>query len=100
MPQNWVASSGKRTTPYIRQALTQHLNHTFMQCTARLGRTTLRMRQDLACPQAWSDLLVLDTEVNGELLTCLWKTRSGSRGKPAVRNRKLVVSITDVVKEE
>lgn len=95
--QNWVASAGKRTTPHIRQALTQHLNHTFMQCTARLGRTTLRMRDLLALKVG--DTLVLDTEVNGKI-DLLVEDKVKFRGKPAVRNRKLVISITDVVKEE
>ncbi|MER3402112.1 MAG: flagellar motor switch protein FliM [Armatimonadota bacterium] len=95
--QNWVASAGKRTTPYIRQALTQHLSHTFLTCTAQLGRTTMRMRDLLALKVG--DTLVLNTEVNGKI-DLLVENRVKFRGRPAIRNRRLVVQITDVVKEE
>lgn len=95
--QNWVASSGKRTTSFIRQALTQHLNRTAMTLTARLGRTTIRLRDLLALQVG--DTLVLDTLVKGDI-DLLVEDRVKFRGRPAIRNRRLVVNITKVVSEE
>lgn len=95
--QNWVASAGKRATPYIRQALTQHLHHTAMTCSVRLGRTQLRLRDLLNLKVG--DTLVLDTERNGKI-DLLVENRVKFRGKPAVRHRRLVVQVTDIVKEE
>ncbi len=95
--QNWVSSSGKRTTPFIRQALTQHLQRTSMTLTARLGRTTLRLRDLLALKVG--DTLMLDTEVKQDI-DLLVEDRVKFRGRPAIRNRRLVVSITQVVRED
>ncbi len=95
--QNWVASSGKRTTPLIRHALTQHLRHSPLTCTARLGSTTIRLRDLLELKQG--DILILETPANGAI-DLLVEGRRKFRGKPAVRNRKLVISITEVIREE
>ncbi len=95
--QNWVSSAGKRTTPYIRQALTQHLKQTRMTCHARLGRTRLSLKQLLELKEG--DTLVLDTLANGKI-DVLIENKLKYRGKPAVRNRRYVVSITDIVTEE
>jgi len=94
--QNWVASSGKRTTPLIRQALTQHLRHSPLTCVARLGSTTMHLRQLLQLKEG--DLIVVDTPANGAI-DLLVEGRCKFRGKPAIRNRKLVLSITQVVQE-
>ncbi len=95
--QNWVSSAGKRSTPLLRRALIQHLHRTTMTCHVRLGRTRMRLRELLALKVG--DTLVLDTPVNGKL-DVLVENRVKFRGKPAVRNRRLVVTITDVVSEE
>ncbi len=95
--QNWAASSGRRTTPLIRQALTQHLRHSRLNCVALLGRTTIRLRDLIRLKEG--DLIVLDTPVSGAI-DLLVEGRRKFRGKPAVRNRKLVLSITEVIREE
>ncbi len=95
--QNWVSSAGKRATPLLRRALTQHLYRTTVTCHARLGKTRLRLNDLLQLKVG--DILPLDTPVNGKI-DLLVENRVKFRGKPAVRNRRLVVSITDVVSEE
>ena len=95
--QNWVSSAGKRTTPLLRRMLTQHLQRTAITCRARLGRTRIRLRDLLHLKVG--DTLVLDTPVNGKI-DLLAENRVKFRGKPAIRNRRLVVAITDVVSEE
>ena len=94
--QNWVASSGKRTTPLLRQALTQHLCHSPLTCVARLGRTTMRLRELLQLKVG--DLIVLDTPAHGAI-DLLVEGRGKFRGKPAIRNRRIVLSITEVIRE-
>ncbi|MCX7993828.1 MAG: flagellar motor switch protein FliM [Fimbriimonadales bacterium] len=95
--QNWVSSAGKRTTPLLRRALTQHLYRTTVTCHARLGRTRLHLNELLHLKVG--DTLTLNTPVNGKI-DLLVGNKVKFRGKPAVRNRRLVVSITDVVSEE
>jgi flagellar motor switch protein FliM len=95
--QNWVASAGKRTTPFIRQTLTYHIRRSSLRCVARLGSTTMRLRELLQLQAG--DLIVLDTPANGAI-DLLVEGRTKFRGKPAVRNRKLVLSITEVIREE
>jgi flagellar motor switch protein FliM len=95
--QNWVASAGKRTTPFIRQTLTYHIRRSSLRCVARLGSTTMRLRELLQLQAG--DLIVLDTPANGAI-DLLVEGRAKFRGKPAVRNRKLVLSITEVIREE
>ncbi|MDW8052159.1 MAG: flagellar motor switch protein FliM [Armatimonadota bacterium] len=94
--QNWVSSAGKRSTPLLRRALVQHLHRTTVTCHARLGRTRLRLRELVQLKVG--DTLVLDTPVNGKV-DLLVANRVKFRGKPAIRNRRLVISITDVVSE-
>jgi flagellar motor switch protein FliM len=95
--QNWVASSGKRTTPLIRQAITQHLRRSPLTCVARLGCTTLRLRELLQLKEG--DLIRLDTPAHGAI-DLLVEGRRKFRGRPAIRHRKLVLSITEVIREE
>jgi flagellar motor switch protein FliM len=95
--QNWVSSAGKRTTPLLRRMLTQHLQRTAVTCRARLGRTRIRLRDLLHLKVG--DTIPLDTPVNGKI-DLLIENRVKFRGKPAIRNRRLVVAITDVVSEE
>jgi flagellar motor switch protein FliM len=45
------------------------------------------------------DTILLDTPVNGKI-DLLAENRVKFRGKPAIRNRRLVVAITNVVSEE
>ncbi|MCS6919915.1 MAG: flagellar motor switch protein FliM [Fimbriimonadales bacterium] len=95
--QNWVSSAGKRTTPILRQALTQHLYRTTITCHARLGKTRMRLSELLQLKVG--DTIQLNTPYNGKI-DLLVENRVKYRGKPAVRNRKLVVAITDVITEE
>ncbi|MFN7015981.1 MAG: flagellar motor switch protein FliM [Fimbriimonadales bacterium] len=95
--QNWVSSAGKRATPLLRRALTQHLYRTTVTCQARLGKVRLRLRDLLQLKVG--DTLVLETPVNGKI-DLLVENRVKFRGKPAVRNRRMVVAITDIVSED
>ncbi|MDW8106710.1 MAG: flagellar motor switch protein FliM [Armatimonadota bacterium] len=94
--QNWVSSAGKRSTPLLRRALVQHIHRTAVTCCVRLGRTRLRLRELLRLKVG--DTLVLDTPVHGKV-DLLVENRVKFRGKPAIRNRRLVITITDVVSE-
>lgn len=95
--QNWVSSAGKRTTPLLRRMLIQHLQRIAITCHARLGRTRIRLSELLQLKVG--DTLVLDTPATGKI-DLLAENRVKFRGKPAVRNRRLVVAITDVVSED
>ncbi|MFN4032888.1 MAG: flagellar motor switch protein FliM [Fimbriimonadales bacterium] len=95
--QNWVSSAGKRTTPILRRALTQHLHRTALTCHARLGKTQMRLSELLQLKVG--DTILLNTPYNGKI-DVLVENRVKFRGKPAVRNRKLVVAITDVITED
>ncbi|MFN3690269.1 MAG: flagellar motor switch protein FliM [Fimbriimonadales bacterium] len=94
--QNWVSSAGKRTTPLLRRALIQHLYRTTITCHAQLGK--MRMRLGDLLQLKVGDTLVLETPVNGKI-DLLVENRVKFRGKPAVRHRRLVVAITEVVSE-
>jgi len=95
--QNWVSSAGKRATPLLRRMLTQHLYRTTITCRARLGKTRMRLRDLLQLKVG--DTILLDTPVNGTI-DLLAENRVKFRGKPAIRNRRLVVAITNVVSED
>ncbi|GIV09256.1 MAG: flagellar motor switch protein FliM [Fimbriimonadales bacterium] len=95
--QNWVSSAGKRTTPILRRALTQHLYRTTVTCHARLGKTRMRLSELLQLKVG--DTILLNTPYNGKI-DLLVENRVKYRGKPAVRNRKLVVAVTDIITEE
>ncbi|MCS7065531.1 MAG: flagellar motor switch protein FliM [Fimbriimonadales bacterium] len=94
--QNWVASAGRRTTPLLRQAITQHLRNSSLTCVARLGSATMRLRELLALKEG--DLIVLETPASGAI-DLLVEGRRKFRGKPAIRNRRIVLSITQVIQE-
>ncbi|MEO0250091.1 MAG: FliM/FliN family flagellar motor switch protein, partial [candidate division WOR-3 bacterium] len=94
--RRWIASSGKQSSHQSRQLISAQLNHVTLPCIVRLGSTRLRLQQLLNLKVG--EILVLNTPVHGTAE--IWiGGRVRFRGRPAVRNRKLVLAITEVVSE-
>lgn len=95
--QKWIASSGKRNSPHNRQLLKYQLRNTSLEGVAQLGKTKMNVQQLLNLKPG--DVLPLDAPVHRPI-DLLIRGRRKFQGKPAVKNKRLVLTITDVLYEE
>lgn len=95
--QKWIASSGKRASTQNKQIITGQLRNTHVECVVRLGATYLNVKRLLELKPG--DIITLDCEVSDKV-DILLHGRRKFQGRPAIKNKRLVVNITDVVTED
>lgn len=95
--QKWIASAGKRASTHNKQVISGQLRNTHVECMVRLGAARLTVKQLLELKPG--DLLTLNTEVSDKVDIILHGRRK-FQGRPAIKNKRLVVSITDVLTED
>lgn len=93
----WFSLIEKETTEEGRKLLKSKVEETKIPVTAVLGRTTISVNDFLSLQEG--DVLTLNTDIDGKVEVLVGDILK-FLGIPGVRNKKLSVKITDVVKEE
>lgn len=93
----WFSLIEKETTEEGRKLLKSKVEETKIPITAVLGRTTISVNDFLSLQEG--DVLTLNTDIDGKVEVLVGDILK-FLGIPGVRNKKLSVKITDVVKEE
>jgi flagellar motor switch protein FliM len=93
----WFSVIEKGSTEESRKAIAAKMEETEIPITAVLGRTVLSVQEFLMLQQG--DVISLNTPVDGKAEVIVGKI-SKFYGKPGVRNKKLAIKITDIIREE
>lgn len=93
----WFSLIEKETTEEGRRLLKTKVEETSIPVRAVLGRTTISVGDFLSLQEG--DVLTLNTHVDGKVEILVGDILKFT-GVPGVRNKRLSVKITDVVKEE
>lgn len=93
----WFSLIEKETTEEGRRLLKTKVEETSIPVRAVLGRTTISVGDFLSLQEG--DVLTLNTHVDGKVEILVGDILK-FKGVPGVRNKRLSVKITDVVKEE
>jgi flagellar motor switch protein FliM len=94
--QKWFAGSNRKLSPVSRRLLTHQVNRANVQCTIRLGKAKMHVRDFLALKPG--DVVKLDQRTADEL-TMLVGNVPKYLGKPALQGKQLVFSVVDPITE-
>ena len=93
--QRWFSNNSKKLGQFA-SVLTERIASTYINCTVRLGGTTVSV-EDLLHLQA-GDVLILDRRQDEEV-EALIGNRIKFRGKPGIKGKKLALYVTRVTPE-
>ncbi len=91
--QKWFASSSHKQNPASRKMISYSINQANIDCSVRLGKTNLNVRQFLGLKAG--DVLKLDQRVENDLTMLVGKVPK-FLGKPAQQGKKLVFAVSDL----
>ncbi|MCX7772509.1 MAG: flagellar motor switch protein FliM [Clostridia bacterium] len=93
----WFSLIEKGSSEETKHAIEVKVEDTKIPVMALLGRTTLSVHDFLMLQQG--DVLPLNSDVNGKIEVMVGDMLK-FYGKPGVRNKKVAVKVTDVIREE
>ncbi|HEY3783159.1 MAG TPA: flagellar motor switch protein FliM [Fimbriimonadaceae bacterium] len=94
--QKWFSASSRKQTAGSRKQLSNQINHTEVECTVRLGKAKLDMKDFLALRPG--DVLRLDQRTEKDLLMLVGKIPK-FEGKPALQGKKIVFTVSKAIEE-
>jgi flagellar motor switch protein FliM len=89
--QKWFANSNRRQNAGHRRALTHHIQASFVDCSVRLGRTKMNVKDFLRLQQG--DIVRLDQRVDRDIRMFVSRVPK-FEGRPAQENGKLVFQVS------
>ena len=95
--QKWFSSGNRKQNSATRRMISYNVNQTKIDCSVRLGETTLDIRHFLSLQPG--DILKLDQRTEDHL-TMLVQDVPKFVGKPALQGKKLVFAVHDAIEEE
>lgn len=94
--QKWFASSSRRHSASSRRLLCHQVNQSTVDCSVRLGKSRIQVKDFLSLQPG--DILRLDQKTENDL-TMLVSNVPKFEGRPALRGKKLVFAVTDPIEE-
>lgn len=95
--QKWFSSGNRKQNSTTRRMISYNVNQTRVECSIRLGETSLDIRHFLSLQPG--DILKLDQRTEDHL-TMLVADVPKFTGKPALQGKKLVFAVHDAIEEE
>lgn len=94
--QKWFAGSNRKHSMVSRRQLTYQVNKATVDCSIRLGRADVPLSRINSLQVG--DVIQLDQQVKQDLMLMVSNVPK-YKGKPALRGKKLVFSVTDTIEE-
>lgn len=94
--QKWFANSNRRNSAASRRQLSYQVNQSAVDCSVRLGKTKLRVREFLSLKPG--DIVRLDQKTEHDL-TLMVSDVPKFHGRPALQGKKLIFAVNQPIAE-